>query len=232
MLFCEDQYYNKNNAFRISVSFTLAIILHLALVYYTPQIHLQNKLSADILSLPTNVSVRFTTPPKPQQTIKKAPVAKPQTVEEKTPRIVPEKTVTKKVLAEKPQNLNRIEPAAAPPQTIDFEKDPPKQRQITNVHPADNIIPVVKEPNIKGRRVQPQYPKRALRMGQEGVVWVHVLIDKNGKRQDIKIYEPSQFALLNQAALEAVKKWNFDPSIVNGAAVKSWVEIPIEFRIQ
>ena len=175
MLFCEDQYYNKNNAFRISVSFTLAIILHLALVYYTPQIHLQNKLSADILSLPTNVSVRFTAPPKPQQTIKKAPVAKPQTVEENTPRIVPQKTVTKKVLAERPQNLNRIEPVAAPPQTIDFEKDPPKQRQITNVHPADNIIPVVKEPNIKGRRVQPQYPKRALRMGQEGVVWVQRL---------------------------------------------------------
>jgi protein TonB len=90
----------------------------------------------------------------------------------------------------------------------------------------------VSDQNLKGRRVQPTYPQRALRMRQEGVVWLHVLISKTGAREDIKLHKPSQYALLNQAAIKAVKKWTFDPNVINGHAVKSWVEIPVEFKIQ
>jgi len=64
------------------------------------------------------------------------------------------------------------------------------------------------------------------------VVWLHVLISQTGEREDIKLHKASKFALLNQAALQAVKKWSFEPTRKNGRAVKSWVEIPIEFRIQ
>lgn len=213
MIFYQNGYFREQNALREGASIFLAVVLHIAVLFLILHTQSQKTISADILSLPTNVAVRFVTQEKPKDIVEKKIIAKPFKQEE-------------------PKQLNKIEPAAAPQPAPDLIPKITKQNPISSIQPALDIIPVVKEPSIKGRRVQPEYPKRALRMRQEGVVWLHVLIDKDGKRQDIKLHKPSQYALLNQAALKAVKKWNFDPNVVNGRPVQSWMEIPIEFRIQ
>jgi len=177
-------------------------------------------ITADTYSAPTNVTIRFTSPVKEPQKIVKAEPVKPKAVQKK---IVQAKKAVKPIT---PQELNNVQPASAPPPSVQ------KIERVENVQPPKEIIPVVSGDNIKGRRVQPQYPQRALRMRQEGVVWLRVLISETGARQDLKLHKPSQYAVLNQAAIKAVKKWTFDPNIVQGRAVKSWVEIPIEFKIQ
>lgn len=174
----------------------------------------QNLISAETFSAPTNITIHFTTPIKEPRRIVKTESIKPKPVLKKVAKVIP-------VQEQTPEQLNVIEPASAS-----------KPVPIEIVKPVKEIIPVVSGNNLKGRRVQPQYPARSLRLHQEGVVWLRVLISETGARQDLKLYKPSQYALLNQAAIKAVKKWTFDPNIVNGRATRSWVEIPIEFKIQ
>lgn len=213
-MFVDNTFFSDENVRRLSFGVTGAMLVHaLILLWFFFPVS-QRTISADIFSPPTNVSIRFVTP------IKKQPNPVPKIVKAEP---VKKKSVIKKTAIQKPlpETLNKIEPAAAPSQ----ERQPILQ-------PVQNTIPVVSETSLKGRRVQPEYPERSLRMRQEGVVWLRVLISETGARQELKLHKPSQYALLNQAAIKAVKKWTFDPNVVNGRAVRSWVEIPIEFKIQ
>jgi len=82
-----------------------------------------------------------------------------------------------------------------------------------------------------GNKEMPIYPKRALKLGQEGVVYLKILISESGVSEQIEFLKKSQYPLLNKSAINAVKKWQFKPVIIGGKAVKSWVEVPIEFKI-
>lgn len=227
-MFVDNGFFDDENTKRLSVGVGGALLAHaLILVWFSVPIS-QKIIPADVFSPPTNVSIRFVTP------IKNTPKLEPEIIkaepEQKKP--VVKKFAKAVVQAPLPETLNKIEPAAAPPQLYQPEPRPVQKEPIEISKPARDVIPVVSESALKGRRVQPEYPKRSLRMGHEGVVWLHVLISEDGQRQEIKLHKPSQFALLNQAAIKAVKKWTFDPNTVNGRAVQSWVEIPIEFKIQ
>lgn len=82
-----------------------------------------------------------------------------------------------------------------------------------------------------GNKEMPIYPKRSLKLGQEGVVYLKILISESGVSEQIEFLKKSQYPLLNKSAINAVKKWQFKPVIIGGKAVKSWVEVPIEFKI-
>lgn len=101
----------------------------------------------------------------------------------------------------------------------------------THLHPDSPAPPVIQASQITGKRVKPIYPKRALKMRQEGVVWVRVLLSKTGSIADITLHKPSPYALLNKAALTTVAQWTFDPYIKDESPIATWVNIPIEFVI-
>ena len=209
------EFINEEKLSRFGWSLCLAVFVHIAILCYFSYTSPQKTISSELLSLPTNVTIRF------------SPLQKPvKKVTKEVHKTVPKQIAKAPLSPPTPEVLNTIEPAAAVQQV---QRVVPKQ-----VEPKDapESIPVVNERHLKGRRVSPQYPERALRMRQEGVVWLRVLISETGSRQDIKIHRPTKYALLNQAALKAVKKWTFTPNVVNGKSTKSWVDIPIEFKIQ
>ncbi len=241
-MFLSTGYIIEQNTIRLGVSLCFAIFLHIVVIYIIFQAQSQKTLSTELLNMPTNIKVRLFTAQKPIEVeavkVKKTNTVAKNIVTEKTAKNKPKKSqqtdpkpvkkqISKVNLAKvkqvqkKPETLNKIEPAAPSSKTYQLVSQP-----------VQDVIPVVSEARLKGRRVQPKYPKRALKMRQEGVVLLHVLISKTGSRQDIRIYKPSQYELLNKAAIKAVKKWTFSPNFVNGRAVQSWVEIPIEFKIQ
>ncbi len=209
----------QESLLRFGPSVAGSIMLHILILIGFLFPFSKNIMTADTYSPSTNIIIRFTSPIKESQKIVKTKSIKPKIVQK---NIKKEKIIARPT----PKELNVIEPASAPPKMM------PKVERVENIKPPQKVIPVVSGNNMKGRRVQPQYPSRALRMRQEGVVWLRVLISETGARQDLKLHKPSQYAALNQAAIKAVKKWTFDPHIVKGRAVKSWVEIPIEFKIQ
>jgi protein TonB len=77
----------------------------------------------------------------------------------------------------------------------------------------------------------PVYPPRCLRMGIEGRVKVRVLVGENGRPQEVALGESSGDAALDQAAMDAVRDWRFEPAKRNGVPVRAWAVVPVEFQL-
>ncbi|MBI4309808.1 MAG: energy transducer TonB [Candidatus Omnitrophica bacterium] len=78
----------------------------------------------------------------------------------------------------------------------------------------------------------PVYPDTALRSGQQGMVLVKVLIDKNGRPVTVEIEQSSGHKLLDDAAVKAVKTWQFHPARLGGMPVESSVGVPVKFDLE
>jgi TonB family protein len=66
-------------------------------------------------------------------------------------------------------------------------------------------------------KVQPVYPELARKMNITGTVKVQVVIAPNGTVKDAKIV--GGHPVLANAALEAVKKWHFEPTAMESSGV-------------
>ncbi len=73
----------------------------------------------------------------------------------------------------------------------------------------------------------PQYPPEARAAGIAGAVLVDVVIDANGHVTDARIVR--SIPLLDEAALAAVRNWQFAPTLVNGAPVPVRMTVTVNF---
>lgn len=78
---------------------------------------------------------------------------------------------------------------------------------------------------------KPHYPEEARREGWEGEVFLRVLVDPEGRPESIELSRSSGFEALDQAAVQSVKSWRFQPARYGDRRVESWVKIPIVFRL-
>jgi protein TonB len=78
----------------------------------------------------------------------------------------------------------------------------------------------------------PAYPLAARRRGIEGTVLVRAEISAGGECQRAELKKTSGHEMLDNAALEAVKKWRFVPAKRGSQAVVAWVEVPITFKLE
>jgi protein TonB len=94
-------------------------------------------------------------------------------------------------------------------------------------------VPVVKlaRPLYK-QCTAPPYPRKARHLGYEGMVMLKVLIDENGRVDDLMVFESSGHIVLDRAALSAVRKWLFEPGTEGGIKKKMWVKIPVRFDLK
>lgn len=90
--------------------------------------------------------------------------------------------------------------------------------------------PRVARPKYKSRP-EPAYPALARRRRQQGVVLLTVLVGASGRPDSVEIRSSSGFRALDDAALEAVKQWEFEPARLGGVPVASEVEVPIRFQL-
>jgi periplasmic protein TonB len=77
--------------------------------------------------------------------------------------------------------------------------------------------------------VKPVYPPFALRARVAGVVILRVLVSETGLPLDVEVIKGVNGGL-TEAAVDAVKRWKFEPGRRNGAAVRTWTTIPIPFE--
>ena len=78
----------------------------------------------------------------------------------------------------------------------------------------------------------PAYPPDAFARRQQGRVLLEVHLSARGLVEDISIATSSGVATLDQAALDAVRRWRFEPARRDGVAVPIVVIVPIRFAIQ
>ena len=78
----------------------------------------------------------------------------------------------------------------------------------------------------------PSYPLSARRRGIEGTVLVRAEVAAGGECLRAELKKSSGAEVLDQAALEAVRKWHFVPAKRGSQAVVAWVEVPITFKLE
>lgn len=99
--------------------------------------------------------------------------------------------------------------------------------------PAQDPAPVrvggtIKAPT-KVKNVDPIYPPIARSARQEGVVILALVVGPTGTVQDATVLK--SVPLLDQAALDAVKQWEYEPTLVNGVAVPVIYNITVAFSL-
>lgn len=75
----------------------------------------------------------------------------------------------------------------------------------------------------------PQYPPLAKMARIQGTVRLEAIIAKDGTIQDLKVL--SGHPLLVKAALDAVKQWRYQPTLLNGEPVEVITEIDVNFTL-
>jgi TonB family protein len=86
----------------------------------------------------------------------------------------------------------------------------------------------IKTPN-KTRHIRAEYPAAAQAARVQGVVIIEVTIDSQGRVSNARIL--SSIPLLDQAALDAVRQWEYAPTLVNGVAVPVIMTVTVRFSI-
>jgi protein TonB len=85
-------------------------------------------------------------------------------------------------------------------------------------------------PPTKVKDVAPQYPPIAESARVQGVVILETIIGVDGKVQDARVLR--SIPLLDQAALDAVKQWEFTPTTLNGVPVPVIMTVTVQFTLQ
>ncbi len=96
---------------------------------------------------------------------------------------------------------------------------------------ANIPVPVggrVKEPALL-TRVLPQYPPVARQAHTQGDVTVQIVVDKAGNVVDARAI--SGPPVLRQAALDAVRRWKYEPSTMDGQAISVQMLVTLRFQL-
>jgi protein TonB len=83
---------------------------------------------------------------------------------------------------------------------------------------------------VKVRSAEPVYPQIAQKAGVQGVVIVELHIGADGDVSNARIL--GSIPLLDQAAIDAVRQWRYEPTLLNGAAVPVIMTATVNFSLQ
>lgn len=93
-------------------------------------------------------------------------------------------------------------------------------------------VPADREPSpVASASPAPAYPASALRSRAEGSVLIRAEIDATGNPTNVGIAKRSSSRDLDRAAVNAVRKWKFEPAMKGGKAVASTVQVPVDFTL-
>jgi periplasmic protein TonB len=84
---------------------------------------------------------------------------------------------------------------------------------------------------LGGYQVKPRYPESARRAGAQGVTTLRVRVLENGRVDEVLVEQSAGFRDLDLAAMEAVKKWLFEPARRGKDPVSVWVMLPVKFEL-
>jgi periplasmic protein TonB len=101
---------------------------------------------------------------------------------------------------------------------------PPKAAVVQRIKVGGNV----QAANLV-KRVTPVYPPLAKQARIQGHVLLSAVISKEGTIQDLKVN--SGHPLLVQSAMDAVRQWQYKPTMLNGEPVEVSTEIDVNFTL-
>jgi protein TonB len=207
----------------------LVVFLHLfafaALVNITPTEPQIKKLAAPML-----VSLVSSAAPEPELAplLPPAPKLQPEIRKQKPkPKVqehIPMPTEQVAVAQEPPSPLP-LAPVVAVLEKAPEVVKPPLPSEEPEIEPPRFGVAYLENPS-------PAYPALSRRLGEEGRVLLRVLVSEDGNADTVQVEAGSGSGRLDQAALEAVKKWRFIPAKRNNQPISAYVIVPIKFSLE
>lgn len=124
-----------------------------------------------------------------------------------------------------PGNVVSIAPASPPPPETDF-----LWMKLDQLWWGGVRVDSAEQMKRLTRQVRPIYPDAARQSGIEGTVSMSVIVAEDGHVEQIKVLsgEPA----LQQAAMDAVRQWMYQPFLLRGKPAKVVTVVNLGFRIQ
>jgi len=132
--------------------------------------------------------------------------------------------------------IEQVMPAEQPLPDIQFDEPvaPPTDMPLSaseNAISASATGGAVAQDLKTSSRVDPIYPSASRRAGEEGTVRLKVLVDERGRPRDVTVANSSGFPRLDQAAMDAVRKWRFVAATDGANAITAWTQVAVTFRL-
>ncbi|MBZ9610269.1 energy transducer TonB [Rheinheimera maricola] len=147
-----------------------------------------------------------------------------------------------------PTNVRQPPPKMPEPQVRDLPKPQLLKEDLTQVGPDSIGIAPVELPANNGTmgrweqgdrgatplvRVEPRYPIAAARDGITGWVQLSFTIDKTGAVTQVEVLSAEPANVFNREAIRALKRWKYQPKIVNGEAINQPnMQVQLDFSLQ
>ena len=80
------------------------------------------------------------------------------------------------------------------------------------------------------RKINPVYPALAQSARVQGVVILEALIDEQGRVASTRVLR--SIPLLDQAAIDAVRQWEYTPTMLNGAPTPIIMTVTVQFKLE
>jgi protein TonB len=124
-------------------------------------------------------------------------------------------------------------PADSPPDNRTHES--PAPREAATPTPR-NAAPVADSPPRFDAdylsNPAPDYPAASRQLREQGSVQLRVFVTTDGRAGDVRVHQGSGFERLDQAAIDAVRRWRFVPARQGDGPVAAWVIVPINFTLR
>jgi len=92
-------------------------------------------------------------------------------------------------------------------------------RLIGDIRPPERIL-----------KIEPLYPELARRSRAEGKVILEIVVGRGGDVEGVKVLK--SHPLFDEAAVEAVSQWKYEPALQSGRPVKVYMTVVVDFRLK
>jgi protein TonB len=184
-----------------------------------------------IKSTPKSVSVANPAPNKPVTSKPKENKTKKAQI--KPDKRVPAKTATLPVVERNPTNESQSMEKSS------NTSDQPESASAPAVHApsntkASNAETKYQAPSFNAGYLHnppPKYPAMSRRLGEQGRILLRVMVSADGAAVSVALQASSGSSRLDEAALDAVRRWRFVPAKRGVQAVSASVVVPIKFSL-
>ena len=160
-------------------------------------------------------------PPVPEPMLAPPPEAEPEQVAESAETPIP----TPPRQTPKPPASMR-QPAHARKATTSVRTSPASSSTGANLYGTASLA----RPSYRSNP-RPEYPVEARRLHQQGLVLLSVEVGADGRPREVTLKRSSGVRSLDEAAMQAVRRWTFEPANVGGLPVTSRADVPVRFSL-
>ncbi|WP_292932973.1 energy transducer TonB [Noviherbaspirillum sp.] len=204
-----------------TATFLLVLGLHVALVAWVSR----TPLDTPSEPVPIRMAVRTVALPaqKPQE------IPKP-VVQQAKPLPQAERPVVRRTAPATAPSVSAAVPHAEQAPAIASQPSAPAKEEAQPM-PAPVAVTAARFDADYLQNPAPVFPALSRRMHEEGKVLLLVQVSAKGEAENVQIKQSSGYIRLDEAAVNAVRKWRFIPARRGSEPVASSVVVPIVFRL-